>query len=53
MAKKKSLMDAYLTWINKGQLQAKLNEVQILAKTGSDEKTIADWLRITEKNIRN
>ena len=52
MAKKKSLMDAYLTWINKGELQARLNEVQILAKTGSDDKTIADWLRITGKEYK-
>lgn len=39
MAKKKTLMDGYLTWINKGELQARLNDVQILVKTGSDDKT--------------
>ena len=52
MAKKKTQIDAYLTWINKGELTAKLNEVQILAKTGSDDKAISEWLQITVKEYK-
>ena len=46
---KKSRTDAYLTWVTQGKLASKLNEVQILAKTGSEEKVIAEWLKISIK----
>ena len=49
MGKKKTTADAYLTWIQSGKISAKLNEVQILAKTGSNAKAIAEWLKISLK----
>ena len=45
--RKTTTADLYLQWMQSGKVSAKLNEIQILAKAGSDAKAIAEWLRIS------